>query len=141
MAALTRLGCFILCPHLYGDCDLIVPSCRCLARRQRPNSAPRERALQDQMQGAEWATASMRAASGHLHARDRIGEDRVCSGGGREGLEWPSSDNRGSLIAAHSCETRPVCRTAKFGPVRACTPSNELRSAGWRLVRQAFRVG
>src|SRR6516225_4975663 len=58
--------------------------------------------------------------------------------GGREGLEWPSSDNRGSLIAAHSCETRPVCRTAKFGPVRACTPSKELRSAGWRLVRQPF---
>ena len=24
MAALTRLGCFIVCPHVYGDCDLIV---------------------------------------------------------------------------------------------------------------------
>src|SRR6516225_11270506 len=44
MAALTRLDCFIVCPHLCGDCDLIVPPCRCLARRQRPNSAPRERA-------------------------------------------------------------------------------------------------
>ena len=26
------LGCFILCPHVCGDCDLIVRSCRCLAR-------------------------------------------------------------------------------------------------------------
>src|SRR4051794_8191520 len=25
MAALTRLGCFILCPHLSGDCDLTRP--------------------------------------------------------------------------------------------------------------------
>src|SRR6516165_9169137 len=141
MAALTRLGCFIVCPHLYGDCDLIVPSCRCSPVAGGRTLHREKRVLQDEMQSAEWATASMRAASGHLHARDRTGEDRVCSGGGREGLEWPSSHNRGSLIAAHSCETRPVCRTAKFGPVRACSPSKELRSAGWRLVRQAFRVG
>jgi hypothetical protein len=32
MAALTRLDCFIVCPHACGDCDLIVPCCRCLAR-------------------------------------------------------------------------------------------------------------
>jgi len=25
MAALTRLGCFIVCPHVCGDCNLIVP--------------------------------------------------------------------------------------------------------------------
>src|SRR5271155_3251085 len=31
MAALTRLDCFILCPHVYGDCDMIVPCCRPLA--------------------------------------------------------------------------------------------------------------
>jgi hypothetical protein len=32
----------IVSPHLCGDCDPIVPSRRCLARWQRPNSAPDE---------------------------------------------------------------------------------------------------
>src|SRR6478672_503186 len=59
MAALTRLGCFIVCPHLCGDCDPIVPSCRCLVRGSGRTLHREKRVLQDEMQSAEWATALM----------------------------------------------------------------------------------
>src|SRR6516165_4464448 len=117
------------------------PTLSVFARCWRPNSAPGK--------ASPPRSDAKRRMGNSLDARRKRSFARARSnwrgsrlfGGGREGLEWPSSDNRGSLIAAHSGETRPVCRTAKFGPVRACTPSKELRSAGWRLVRQPFRVG